>query len=359
MSIARKHVYRPHHRPGTAPGTLRHIKDAPPPHITIIAYDQDHIEESTITRAEDIIPYLEKWPVSWINIDGLGSVETIEKIGDILELHTLALEDVLNIHHRAKTEDFGDHLFVLLRQARLLADNMLDMEQISMFVGSNYILTFQERAGDCLEPVRERLRKGGRRIRMSKTDYMAYAIMDAVIDGYFPVLEYYGDTLNDLEDQVVENPDRALLATTHNIKRDLRLLRQAAWPMREMINGFAMENKLVQDSTGPFIRDCYDHVIQLFDILETYRERTSGLTDLYLSSLSHRMNEVMKVLTIIATIFIPLTFVAGIYGMNFDPDASPWNMPELDWYYGYPLTLGVMAAIAFALLAFFRRKGWF
>jgi magnesium transporter len=327
---------------------LTPVDGTPPPIINLIAYTPDTIEEVQIAKPDDVIPYLKPDQIVWIDVEGLGLTDTVEAFGRIFSLHPLALEDVLNVHHRAKTDDYEDYLFTILRMARMV-DGALDLEQMSIFCGEGYVLTFQERPGDVLDPVRERIRKGkNRRIRQNGSDYLAYAILDAAIDGYYPVLEHYGETLNDLEDDVVASPNRKLLSRVHNVKRDLRLLRQALWPMREMVN----------NATRPYLRDCHDHVIQVLDILETYRERAGSMTDIYLSSVSNRMNEVMKVLTVISTIFIPLTFIVGVYGMNFDTQKSPWNMPELEWEYGYVAIWGVMLTIAAGLLFAFWRRGW-
>lgn len=343
--------------PGSAPGTLVAPQDAERSVIRITAYDAENIIEQTLDKPEDIPAFLKKWPVVWINVDGLGSTDVLEKLGTLFDLHMLALEDVLNVHHRPKIEEYDNHLFMIVRMASI-RDAVLDMEQVSIFLGENFLITFQERAGDVFQPVRTRLSKQGKRQRFMTHDYLAYALIDAVIDGYFPVLEHYTDHLNTLEDLVIADPDRNIIERTHDIKRDLQIMRHGIWPMRELLNKLSGDMPFIADDTRPYLRDCYDHVIQVIDILETYRERASGLTDIYLSSLSNKMNEVMKVLTIIATIFIPLGFIAGLYGMNFDPDVSPYNMPELRWYFGYPFALGLMGVLAGGLLGYFWRKGW-
>ena len=228
-----------------------------------------------------------------------------------------------------------------------------------MFLGAQFLLTFQERPGDCFEPIRARLRSGRAKIRDRQADYLAYALLDAVIDGYFPVLEAMGERLEVLEDRVIARPADIEAAEIHEIKRDLLLLRRTVWPQREMVNALTRETSpYVTDQTRLYLRDCYDHTIQLMDIVETYREIATGLIDVYLSSVSTRLNEIMKVLTIIATIFIPLGFITGIYGMNFDRGASPWNMPELGWYWGYPVVVGLMAGLALGMLYYFYRIGW-
>jgi magnesium transporter len=241
----------------------------------------------------------------------------------------------------------------------VLPGRRAETEQVSMFIGADYVITFQERQGDCFDPVRERLRRQKGRIRQSGADYLAYALIDAVIDAYFPVLENYGEELETLEDAVISAPRPEVIAQLHDLKRDLLALRRAIWPHREMINALIRdETELFAAPTRIFLRDCYDHAVQLLDVVETYREIASGLVDVYLSSMSARLNDIMKVLTIIATIFIPLNFIASLYGMNFDTEASPWNMPELGWSFGYPFALLLMLLSAIALVWLFTRRHW-
>lgn len=353
--MARKRIHR-RPPPGSSPGSLVAPEGSPFPVIHATGYNADNIEERTIADTGEIAPFLAKWPVVWIDVQGLGSIEIIEKIGKIFSLHPLALEDVLDPNHRPKTEDYGDYLFTVARMA-MLRDAQLDSEHVSIFLGKNYVLTFQEKPGDCFDLIRARLRSG-RRIRMLEPDYLAYALLDAIIDGYFPVLGHYGERLDMIEDAIVASPDVDSVTKTHAIRRDLQTIRRDIWPMRETINRLFDDSALVSKETRVFLRDCHDHVIQIVDILETYRERSSGLVDIYLSSISNRTNEIMRLLTMISTIFIPLSFIASLYGMNFDPDASPWNMPELRWVYGYPFALGLMLVTVIGLLIHFRRKGW-
>lgn len=343
--------------PGSTPGLLIAVPGSPTPAVRAIAYGPDDIVEHEIGDIDEIEPMIGRAPVTWVNVDGLGDVEIIRRIGAIFELHHLALEDVVNVHQRPKVEEYGEHLFIVLRMAQL--NGHVGTEQVSIFLGDGYVLTFQERPGDCFEPVRDRLRRHRGRIREGGADYLAYALIDAVIDAYFPVLETYGEAIEDLEDELAEQVDSSIAARVHAVKRDLLTLRRAIWPLREMVNALLRDRSpRITEATAVYLRDCYDHAIQLLDIVETYRDIASGLIDLYLSALSNRLNEVMKVLTIIATIFIPLSFVAGVYGMNFAPRASPYNMPELEWYYGYPFALGLMAAVAAGLVYYFYRKGW-
>ena len=343
--------------PGTAPGTLVADPGASQPTIQLIAYGPGSFEEVAIKEIQDLEPLIDKHPVAWINVVGLANLDLIRSLGEMFDLHGLALEDVVNVHQRPKVEEYADHLFIVTRMIEGGAPPTT--EQVSMFLGERFLLTFQETPGDCFEPVRERLRKGRGQIRGRLADYLAYALIDAVIDGYFPVLEACGDRLDALEDEVMARPSEGQARRVHEIKRELLVLRRTIWPHREMLNGLTRESSPnITDQTRLYLRDCYDHTIQLMDIVETYREIATGLVDVYLSSVNARMNEVMKVLTIIATIFIPLSFITGLYGMNFDDTASPWNMPELKWYWGYPAVLGLMAAAAFGMLYYFYRKGW-
>jgi magnesium transporter len=343
--------------PGTAPGTLQIDPKAPPPALRVMAFGPDSLEERAVGSVEELPALLGRKPVLWLNVDGLGDEGTLLRLGEIFGLHRLALEDVVGQHQRAKIEPYADHLFIVARVPQ--PGERLETEQLSLFLGRDFLLTFQERPGDCFDPIRERLRKGGARIRSAGPDYLAYALLDAVVDSYFPVLEAYGEGLDALEDEVVERPERRAVSRIHEVKRDLLTLRRTIWPLRELLNALLRDpSPLVADETRTYLRDCYDHAIQIMDMVETYREISSSLTEAYLSSLSNRMNEVMKVLTVIATIFMPLGFLAGLYGMNFRTDVSPWNMPELGWRFGYPFCLGVMAAAAVAMLIYFRRKGW-
>lgn len=343
--------------PGAAPGTLITDPDAPRPVMTVFAFGPDGFVEQRLERAEQAAEYVGRWPVTWVNVDGLGDKATIETLSTLFHIHPLAQEDIIYVHQRAKVETYKDNQFIVVRMVSL--KDRIETEQVSFFLGANYVLTFQERPGDCFDPVRERIRKGGVRLRSSGADYLAYCLLDSVVDAYYPLLEAYGERLDALQDRVITKPDSGKLLQIHNARRDLRVLRRAIWPLREVFNTLCRDPlPLVQDETRLFFRDCYDHTIQVVDLVETYREISSDLTDLYLSGLSNRMNNIMKVLTIIATIFMPLTFVAGIYGMNFNPEASRWNMPELNWKYGYLFSLGLMLASVIGMLVFFRKRGW-
>lgn len=342
--------------PGSQPGTLESRADPSATRIEVFAYGPDGISEQNVAGAAEIQEIRSSVPVLWINVVGLGDVNLIAQLGEDFGLHRLALEDVVNVHQRPKAEEYDDHIFIIARM--LHGDAPADSEQVSMFMGKDYLLTFQEREGDSFEPVRKRLRDGRGRIRSSPPDYLCYALIDALVDGYFPVLEHYGDKLEDIEDEVISDPQPGHVETLHGLKRELLLIRRSVWPLREMINSIIRdEHDLFTEPTRVYLRDVYDHAIQLMDIIETYREIATGLIDVYISSVGARMNEIMKVLTIIATIFIPLGFIAGLYGMNFDTN-SPWNLPELGFRYGYPVTLLSMFLIGGGMLYLFWRNGW-
>jgi len=343
--------------PGASPGTLVPDPHAVHPKVSLIAYGPEALEESTIEDVKEVEATLGRFPVTWVNVDGLADHQLIRELGSIFDLHPLALEDVVNTHQRPKVDEYENKILIVTRMAPLVGEH--GTEQVSIILGANFVVTFQERPGDCFEPVRERIRHGRGRIREVGVDYLAYALLDTAVDGYFPALEKYSDILEDLEVQVLDNPDVAIVGRIHTLKRELLEFKHAIWPQRDLFNVLIRDPMdLISDQTTVYLRDCYDHTVQLMDLTETHRETASGLLDTYHSSISTRMNEIMKVLTIIATIFIPLSFIAGVYGMNFDPQRSPWNMPELNWYYGYPFALGLMAALAAGLLVYFYRNGW-
>ncbi len=345
------------HAPGTTPGTLAAHAEASagPVRIALFTYDGSRCEERGVDPAE--IPSLRvpAGGVFWLDVAGLSDPAVVKAIGDRFGFHPLALEDVLNVPQRPKVESFDDHILVVLREIR----HGEEPEQVSLFLGDRVVVTFQERPGDSFEPVRERLREGVGRIRNEGADFLAYALCDAVLDAFFPTLERLGDEVEQLEDRVIAEPVPGTFQEIHRVKQRLLQVRRAVWPARDAMNELLREESpLVRPGTKVFLRDCYDHTVQVMDMVETYRELTSGLIDEYMSSVSNRMNEIMKVLTIIATLFIPLTFLAGLYGMNFDRGASPYNMPELGWRYGYPALVGVMAVVALGMLCYFRRKKW-
>lgn len=344
--------------PGTAPGTLTTPPGAPRPTIRVLSYDADTCEEYPVKSASDIAPLLQSGKSLWVDVQGVGDAEEIRKLGEVFNLHLLSLEDVLNLHQRPKVDSFDNYIYCVLRMPEMGVP--VRLEQMSVFLGKGFVVTVQEDPGDPLNPVRERLRASRGRIRALGSDYLAYSILDAIVDHYFPVMEAFADRIDELEDNVLGSSNPDILSTLQAIRRELLLLRRAVWPLREMLGTLAREecSHLIDERTAPYLRDCQDHAAQLMDVLENCRELSTALMDAYLSSVALRTNEVMRVLTIMSTIFIPLTFIAGIYGMNFDPSTSPLNMPELRWTFGYPFSLALMLTTAVGLVTFFRRKGW-
>ncbi len=322
--------------------------------IHLMDYDSEAIHEKELEDIEKAFPFKELPTMTWVNINGLHNVSVIEKLGKYFSIHPLILEDVLSVNQRPKMEESENILFVVLKMLRFNDDtNKVDAEQVSLIMGPNFLFTFQEKPGDVFEPVRERLRQHKGRIRTQGTDYLAYALTDAIVDNYFLVLEKMGDRIEELEERLVQNPTDDILKTLHSLKREMIYLRKSVWPLREVLSGLERsESPLIQKSTDVYLRDVYDHTIQIIDTIVSYRDIISGMLDTYLSSISNKMNEVMKVLTIIATIFIPLTFIAGIYGMNFE------YMPELGWKWSYPLVLLAMLGVGGIMIAYFRKKKW-
>jgi len=340
------------------PGSIHVDPQAPSSLVTVIGYgngDYSEIRQATLT---DIKACLAKNAVTWVNIEGLGNGDLLKELTELFGLHPLAVEDVVNLHQRAKVENYDGTHFIITQMVEL--KEVIETEQLSLFLGKNFVLSFQEAPGpDCLEPVRERLRKNLGLVRHRGPDYLLYSLLDAVIDHYFPVLEAYGERLDDLEQEIVLKPNLGSMAFIHEIKRELLFLRRLIWPQRDALSILVRDPiPEIQDETRVYLRDCQDHVMRIIDLVETYREIGSDLMDLQLSSMGNRTNEIMRVLTVIATIFMPLTFIVGVYGMNFDPKASPWNMPEIEWKYGYPIVWSVMIGIAVWMLLFFKRKGW-
>ena len=358
----RKFIKRVSHKSGLPPGTLVHVgtKKVEKTEITVIDYDLGNFEEKKLKTVEECFSYKDKQTVTWINLDGVYQLDVIEKIGKHFNLHPLVLEDIANTGQRPKIEDFDDYLFVVLKM--LYRDEKtleIQSEQVSLIVGPQFVITFQEKVGDVFNPIRERIRKAKGRIRKMGADYLAYAIIDAIVDNYFIILEKKGEEIEEMEKNLVSDPKPETLQNINHLKIDLLFLRKLIWPLREVISELQRgESSLIKETTGIYFRDVYDHTIQVLDTVETFRDLASGMFDTYLSSVSNKMNEVMKVLTIIATIFIPLTFIAGIYGMNFNPEVSLFNMPELNWKYGYVMSLGVMVLGALVMVFYFKRKKW-
>jgi magnesium transporter len=321
--------------------------------ISIIEYDEQHFQEREIASFDECLLLKNKPGVTWIKVDGIHAVENLQKLGDCFKLHPLVLEDILNTDQRPKIEDFDDYIYIVLRLINYAADNELSSEQISLILGSNFLISFQESDGAVFAPVLERLRTSKGRIRKTGADYLAYALMDLIVDNYFVVLEKFGEAIEYLEEEVVKQPTPGTLRDIHRFKYDMILLRKSVWPLREVIARLdRRESDLIQEATGIYFKDVYDHTIIAIDNIETYRDILSGMLDIYLSSISNRLNEVMKVLTVIATIFMPLTFLAGVWGMNFK------YMPELNWIWGYPAALSLMIVIALCMVRYFRRKKW-
>ena len=341
---------------GLPPGTLIHIgnQKVEETKISIIDFDEHNFTEKETTNVEECFPFKDIPTVTWLNIDGLHDVDLIEKIGIKYGLHPLILEDVLNTNQRPKIEDFTDYLFITLKMITY-DENLekLEIEHISMVLGKNFIISFQEKPGDVFDSFRERLRTHKATAREKKSDYVTYRIIDAIVDGYYGVMEHLSERLERLEDKILNDPKPRFLEEIQRIKKDLIILRKSVFPLREAISRLEKdESKLIDKKTIKYLRDVYDHTIQIAESIDTYRDITIGLKDIYLSSLSNKMNVVMKVLTIIATIFIPLTFIAGIYGMNFE------YMPELGWKWAYPVVWGIMIAVALLMLWFFRKNKW-
>jgi len=341
---------------GASPGTLVHIGEqkVDETRITLIDYDEAHLQERVLDGIEEAFPLKDLPTVTWINIDGLHETDTIEKVGQHFNIHPLVLEDILNTGQQPKTEEFEDLIFVVLKMLHYNENSeKIRSEQFSLVLGSNFLITFQEIQGDVFKTVRERIRKPKTRIRKAGCDYLAYALIDAIVDHYFLILEKLGENIETLEEDLLENPSPETLQTLHEMKREMIYLRKQIWPIREIINGLVKsESSLIQEQMHVYFRDVYDHTIQIIDTIESYRDILAGMLDIYLSTVSNKMNEVMKVLTIIATIFIPITFVAGIYGMNFK------FMPELEWRWGYVMVWAIIVVVAGIMIGFYKKKKW-
>jgi magnesium transporter len=343
-----KQAFRP-------PGSLPVMSEPParPVRITVIDYDATHFQEKNVERISECFPFRDTNTVTWINIDGQGNPKIIEDLGKCFNVHPLIIEDIFNTGQRPKMEDLEQYIYLNLKMLTYLdTTRVIRIEHISMVFGHNFLISFQEDIGDVFDPVRERIRKDGR-IRKFGPDYLAYALIDAIVDNYFVVMEKLEEQVEALEEELVASPAPDSLQKINRLKKDMIYLRKSVWPLREMINNLEQsESVLIREPTGIYLRDVYDHTIQVIDTLETFRDMVSGMIDIYLSGLSYKMNEIMKVLTLIATIFIPLTFVVGIYGMNFK------NMPEIEWEFGYYAVLVVMAVMVLGMLTYYRKKKW-
>jgi len=347
--------------PGTAPATLI----VPPeyqgqkPAVSLTEYDAHSIEERKIETIDELLPCLDNDKVSWINVEGLGDTEFFQQLGLHFRIHQLALEDIFNLGQRPKVDEYDRQLFIVLDMAYEPRKEEVVFEQVCMVLAEKFIITIQEDPGDVFDPVRQRLREGAGNARFMKSDYLAYALIDAVIDRYFPIIESLGESMDDLQETLLDQPTRERLSELHELKRLIARIRRAVWPQREVLSRLMRdETELIAPRTRPFFRDCYDHTVIMLDLLETFRDAARNIMDIYLSSISIRTSEIMRVLTVISSIFIPLTFIAGVYGMNFDPKLGPFNMPELEWPFGYPFAICLMLAVAIGMIVFFKRKKW-
>lgn len=326
--------------------------------LDLIAFGPDGFAELSFDSVAALGEQLGKYPVNWINVEA-GSLQGLQPLAALFNLHELALEDALNFHQRPKVDDYEDQIFVVLR-APVGHGRSYDTEQISLFIGKNHVISFQEKSGgDCLNPVRDRIRKGAGNIRTLGADYLAYSIIDAGIDAYFPLLEQLGDRIENLDEMVLSENSKSSAHHIHRLKLEVLAIRRAVWPMRDTINLLCRDiSPFIGEHTRLYMRDCYDHLSRIIDIVEIYRELSNDFLNLYLSMVNNRMNEIIKVLTVITSLFIPPTFIAGIYGMNFNTQKSPFNMPELNWYFGYPFCIVLMLLTGLLMFIFLKRKGW-
>ena len=343
--------------PGSEPGQMMVTEHAQPTRMTLMAWHGAVLEELQPQSVDQLVEIAARSDVAWIDVEGLADLETLQLLGDAFGIHPLVLEDITGVHSRPKLDRYEDKLYIVARMAQVHDDDVL-AEQLSIFLAGNVVLTFQEGLeGDSFDPVRRRIRSGTDSLLTSGADFLMYSLLDAVIDGYFPVLEAFGERIEELEDELLRSPASQLMGQIHGIKRGMLASRRAVWPLREVLTSLMRdESGLIAPATRTYFFDAYDHCVQVIDLIETYRELASGLVDLYLSSMSNRMNEVMKVLTVITSIFIPLSFVVGFYGMNFA--GHPLSMPELHWKYGYPYVITLMVVIFVVQLIFFRHRGW-
>lgn len=338
---------------GARPGALAIPKDSPKPKIRVIAYDSEHLHERDVDSVGELKELVKSHTVTWVDVQGLGDEKVLRQLGDLFALHPLALADIVNLPQRPKTETYEGQQVFISTMLRLDDDGEMQDDQVSIFIAKGYLLTFQEKPGDLFDPVRQRLRDNVGMLRSSGADYLAYSLIDTIVDGYYPLLEAFADELEILEERVMRRPRPELLVRVHEVKRTLLLVRRAVWPMRDALSSLIRDPvPMVTDSARMYLRDTYDHCIQVAEMAESYRELVSELTNTYMSVISNRTNDVMRVLTVVTTIFIPLTFIVGIYGMNFK------HMPEIEWRNGYFVVLGVMGVLGIGMLLFFRHRGW-
>ena len=339
-----------------APGTLIQSTDTslPPAKITYFEYSEDYLNERQLESLSQVLPLGNANRTVWINVDGLYDNALMQQVMDCFGIHPLVIEDIQTTTQRPKTDTYESYLFLTLKMLQWdEKDRNILAEQVSLLIGKNYVISFQEVQGDVFDPIRDRIRRNKGRIRRSPADYLAYSLVDSIVDNYFLILEEFEEQIDEVEEQILTAPRPNTPQAIHDLKRKILSMRKAVWPLREVVNRLEkFESTLIHNATKPYLADVYDHTIQIIDTVETIRDITSGLLDIYLSNISNSMNSVMKVLTIIATIFIPLTFIAGVYGMNFQ------NMPELSWAWGYPVVVGVMVMAAVGMLFYFKRKKW-
>ncbi|MCM8814109.1 MAG: magnesium/cobalt transporter CorA [Candidatus Omnitrophica bacterium] len=344
------------------PGTLVYVGDkkAEKVKITVFDYDAQSVRFQERVEVEACYVFRDTPSVTWINVDGIHDLSIIERIGKHFNLHPLILEDIVNTSQRPKMEDYGTFIFFVVKMLSFdPEEGELHSEQLSLILGKNFVISFQETEGDIFDAVRERIRQGKGRIRQAGADYLAYRLLDMIIDNYFVLLEFIGEQVEKIEEEIMSEPAPETVGALYDLRQNTVFLRRNLWPLREVLSGMLRsESELIEKNTGVFLRDAYDHTVQVVDTIESYRDTMSGLLDVYLSSITYRTNEIMKVLTMIATIFIPLTFITGIYGMNFHTDASGWNMPELKWSFGYLYVWGLMIATVALMLSYFKRQKW-
>jgi magnesium transporter len=343
-------------KPSSVPGTVTYVgkEREVPVKLHILDYNETDFTEKDIGVIAESLPFKESPSVTWLNITGVHEENIIHDVGETFKIHPLVLEDIANTTHRPKVEEYDDYLFVIIKMAYLNKEiDEVVLEQVSLIIGKDYVISLQEKEGDILEGLRERIRNSKGKIRKLGSDYLMYSILDTIVDHYFSVLEYIGEQIEDLEEQLIHSAGQEILRSIYSLKQELVYLRRSIWPMREVVNTLQRsDHKLVSPDTFVFLRDVYDHTIQVVETVETFRDMSSGMLDLYLSTVSNKMNEVMKVLTIFAAIFIPLTFIAGVYGMNFQ------SMPELKWKYAYPLWWAIIIVLTIGMLFYFKKRKW-
>jgi magnesium transporter len=346
-------------QPGSPPGILRDVPESPPPTLRVLAYGPEDYEEVVLDAVEEIETYRERWRVVWLDVEGVEDADVMADVGEVFGVPRLALEDIQSTAHRPKVEFLERHTHVILKMADF--HERLELEQVSLIVGQGFVVSFRvaNQEEDYFESIRRRIFDGRRQIRTCGADYLGYAIIDRVIDAGFPVLEQFAETYNDLEGEIVKPSTPNLLTQIHSLNSQLLVLRRSVWPHRDLVQSLRQHpDSNFSEGVDRYLKDCHDHAVQISELADNYHALGTQVLSFYLSLAGHRQNEITKILTIVATIFIPLTFIAGVYGMNFNPEASPWNMPELGWYWGYPAALLAMVLIGLGLLVFVWRKGW-